>query len=95
MQDQTALQAMAEMNITPTLLVALPLYHAYGLVGMLCIGTLVGYTIVLMSKFDPHVFLDSIQKYKVYASSLICCFNLTYVFVLVFDCLPSGFGVAL
>ena len=46
------------------LLLMLPFYHIYGF-GVLCKTLINGATGVIMHKFDPIVFLSSIEKYKV------------------------------
>uniref|UniRef100_A0A7E4VL97 AMP-binding domain-containing protein n=1 Tax=Panagrellus redivivus TaxID=6233 RepID=A0A7E4VL97_PANRE len=46
------------------LLLMLPFYHIYG-VGILCTSILNGQTGVVMSHFDKHVFLRSIQNFKI------------------------------
>ena len=52
-------------NVQPVILGLLPFYHAYGLIGILQIGLLMGAKIVVMDKFKPRRFLSAIEKYKV------------------------------
>ena len=54
-----------EAGKTASLLVVLPLYHVYGLVGVNMFGLAAGAHLVILPKFQPHTFLRSIEKYKV------------------------------
>ena len=54
-----------------TSLAVIPMFHAFGLSGILLGGLLVGNTIVTFSKFEPEPFLSAIQKYKVSVTGLI------------------------
>jgi long-chain acyl-CoA synthetase len=48
-----------------TVMAVLPFYHAYGVVGILCLGMLGGHKLVIQPKFEPKTFLGAIQKFKV------------------------------
>lgn len=48
-----------------TIMAIAPFYHAYGIVVMLTIGIAGGAKLIILPKFEPHLFLDSIQKYKI------------------------------
>ena len=43
----------------------LPFYHIYGQVVVLLTGLAVGAKIIILSKFDPKCYLESIAKYQV------------------------------
>ncbi len=43
----------------------LPMYHIYSLNSIMLCGLRVGATLVTMAKFDLHLMLELIQKYKV------------------------------
>ena len=43
----------------------LPLYHAYGMIAILCRGCFGGVKIVVLPKYEPELFLSSIEKFKV------------------------------
>ena len=47
------------------LMCVLPLFHIYGNVVIMMIGLASGASIVTLPKFDPEIFLSSIQKHKV------------------------------
>ena len=57
--------AEQEAGKTMRILVVLPLYHAYGLVGMNMFGLAGGANLVILPKFEPHSYLRAIEKYKV------------------------------
>lgn len=46
-------------------LALLPWYHIYGLVVILLSGLRIGAHLISMERFQPEVFLESIQKYQV------------------------------
>ena len=49
----------------PVILGLVPMYHAYGLIGILCMSLAGGVKIISMAKFQPRKFLAAIEKYKV------------------------------
>ena len=53
-----------ELLVT-TLVLMLPMYHAYGLYLLTANGHSMGANVVVMSKFTPDFYLELIQKYKV------------------------------
>ena len=53
------------------LLCILPLFHIYGKVIIMMAGLASGATIVTLPKFDPEIFLSSIQKHKVNIITII------------------------
>lgn len=65
-----------DTNFTPifpfsaSVLQLMPMYHALGL-SMTLSYILSGYRIVIMEKFEPHLFLDSIQTYKIIYTILV------------------------
>ncbi|KXS15982.1 acetyl-CoA synthetase-like protein [Gonapodya prolifera JEL478] len=52
-------------RLKDVLLAVLPFYHIYGLILLIHIASFRGNTTVVLPKFDPPLFLSSIQKYKV------------------------------
>lgn len=50
---------------TEAMINVLPLYHIYGLAIIMGARLYLGNTMVLMSRFEPSVFLQAIQEYKV------------------------------
>ena len=62
------LEALAELERTGeqrTVLLFLPLYHAFGLVAVLTLGAAAGTKLVVLPKFEPKSYLSAIEKYKV------------------------------
>lgn len=55
------------LNITneDSMMCVLPMYHIYSLNSIMLCGLRVGATLVTMAKFDLHLMLELIQKYKV------------------------------
>lgn len=51
-------------------LAVVPLFHAYGLF-LSCQRILWGGQLILMSKFDPHIYLKTIQDYKIEKLSIV------------------------
>ncbi|KAK5648575.1 hypothetical protein RI129_003467 [Pyrocoelia pectoralis] len=51
-------------------LAVIPLFHAYGLF-LLCERILWGGQLILMSNFDPHIYLKTIQDYKIENLSIV------------------------
>ncbi|MEM9777464.1 MAG: 4-coumarate--CoA ligase family protein [Chloroflexota bacterium] len=58
-------------NESDTIMGVLPFYHIYGMVVIMNMSLAVGATIVSMPRFDPEVFLTSIQKYGVTRANLV------------------------
>ena len=46
-------------------LAVLPWFHIFGMVTILYVGLRFGVKVASMTRFDPKVFLETIQKYKV------------------------------
>ena len=64
---QAELEQSGEQRV---LLLFLPLYHAYGMIGVLCLGSAAGAKLVTLPRFEPNTFLSAIEKYKVLEGSL-------------------------
>lgn len=47
-------------------LALLPFFHIYGLVVILLAGLRIGAHLISFIRFEPEIFLQSIEKYKVY-----------------------------
>ncbi|XP_011706957.1 PREDICTED: probable 4-coumarate--CoA ligase 1 [Wasmannia auropunctata] len=54
----------ADTKSDDRILILLPFYHAYGL-GMLLLGSFGNCTCIIMSAFEPQIFLTLVQKYKI------------------------------
>ena len=66
--EMVDLEALAELERTGeqrSVLLFLPLYHAYGLVAVLTLGAAAGAKLVVLPKFEPKSYLSAIEKYKV------------------------------
>ena len=48
-----------------TLMSYLPYFHAYGMLGLMLEQLYLGERIVILPRFEPTLFLESIQKYRV------------------------------
>lgn len=67
-------EGMIDYNLlTPddVVLGVLPFYHIYGMVVIMNMSLVRGATVVTMPRFDPELFLSSIQKYKVTRTNLV------------------------
>lgn len=53
-------------SLKESFIVNLPFYHMLGF-GLMNISLIAGATSVVMEKFDPKIFLEGIQKYRVRA----------------------------
>lgn len=57
---------VAEENSPPHVsILYLPMFHAFGLYGVMVLTLFSGSTLVILPRFEPDLFLSSIQKYKV------------------------------
>ena len=54
-----------------TVLSILPFFHIYGMVVILFQGLYKGTKQIVLPKFDPQLFLSSIQKYRVHSANLV------------------------
>jgi acyl-CoA synthetase (AMP-forming)/AMP-acid ligase II len=54
----------ADMRPSDTLLMLLPMFHTYMFVCQL-VASMVGMKVVVISKFEEHMFLRTIEKHKV------------------------------
>ena len=65
MQDAKQVAALLESGIQLKMLLVIPLYHVYGMVAVQCGVLAGGNMVVVLPKFEPHLFLSTIAKYKV------------------------------
>ena len=63
MQDEEALQNVTDADVE-TFVTVLPFYHVYGMM-LTVVGVLGGAKLIILPKFEPTRFLETIQKYKV------------------------------
>ena len=73
MQDPNIVALLSSPN--PTLiktLAVVPFYHVYGMIVMQCGSLLGGFTIVVLPRFEPKLFLESVQNYQVSAIFALC-----------------------
>ena len=73
-----------------TLGVTIPVFHVMGAVVLVLFGYFVGVPAVIMPGFQPQLFLESIQKYRITVSTrssvlLSTWKNLTYSCIILFD----------
>lgn len=63
--SQAAVKPFFAVDENDVLLALLPWFHIYGMVTILFVGLRFGSKIISMTRFDPKVFLETIQKHKV------------------------------
>ncbi len=67
-------EGMTDFSLTDeddTVLGVLPFFHIYGMVVIMNMSLVRGSTVVTLPRFDPELFLSSIQKYKVTRTNLV------------------------
>lgn len=63
--SQVSVEGFLAPKSDDVFLALLPWFHIYGMVTILFIGLRYGVKVASMGRFDPKVFLETIQKYKV------------------------------